>query len=79
MYHEFKSTGGSMLKGSIYDLSEFYEKFKKEGEGRFQFLERKKAEGSFSRSVAQINRDYVSNTGKVFKSNEIEIFLKGEG
>ena len=67
-----------MLKGSLYELAEFYDKFKKEGEGRFQFLERKKAAGVFKRSVAQVNRDYVANTGRVFKSNEVEMFLKGE-
>lgn len=79
MYSEFKSTGDrKMVKGSLYELAEFYDKFKKEGEGRFQFLERKKEEGAFTRSVAQINRDYVANTGKVFKSNDVEMFLKGE-
>ena len=44
----------------------------------FSFLERKKEEGAFTRSVAQINRDYVANTGRVFKSNDVEMFLKGE-
>lgn len=67
-------------RGTMYELHKFYEDFKNDKESRWAFIERKKKEGVFNRTAEQINRDFNNESRKsyVFKTRDLELFVKGE-